>query len=93
MEADAQGSSRLRRLRGEARILNSRAPPPLKQDSSYCCCAHGDPRRRGNFERSGMFSAQQPNAPVTHADTPGGAGCPLSERGRVDLPYMARLTE
>lgn len=42
-----------------------------------------------------MFSKRtiRPNAPVTHADDPQAAlAASLSERGRVDLPYMARLT-
>lgn len=79
-------------------ILNSRAnAAALKQDSSYpLLCALEILDGEGNFERKAdMFSKRtiRPNAPVTHADDPQAAlAASLSERGRVDLPYMARLT-
>ena len=78
--------------------LNSRAnAAALKQDSSYpLLCALEILDGEGNFERKAdMFSKRtiRPNAPVTHADDPQAAlAASLSERGRVDLPYMARLT-
>lgn len=78
-------------------ILNSRAnAAAFKQDSSYpLLCALEILDGEGGFERKAdMFSKRtiRPNVPVTRAESPQAAlAVSLSERGRVDLPYMARL--
>lgn len=79
-------------------ILNSRGNSlAFNQDSGYpLLCALEDLDDEGNLAgKADMFSKRtiRPSAPVTHVETPSEAlAVSLSERGRVDLPFMAQLT-